>query len=313
MGQAMALPANCEVLNSHPKLTFRNGKYEYQIVRDGSRSLYTVSDGINKLSVPIPYCIGKGEGGQTYVLQYKDKFYESRVSFFNDIKSLDLTMGHEPKPPATIEEALGREMKLPETRQCFGCHTTNSLNGTSLQLEQLQEGVTCEQCHGPGEKHVAAMKSGDNNQTYIFNPKQLNTEDMSNFCGSCHRTWEQVALMDLRGVVNVRFQPYRLTLSKCYDSEDKRISCTACHDPHESRKRNAAFYDSKCIACHSSASQRPAPAAQTQPAKRLALSCPVAKANCVTCHMPQYEIPTSHLKFSDHHIRVAKPGEPYPN
>ena len=35
----------------------------------------------------------------------------------------------------------------------------------------------------------------------------------------------------MTGVANVRFQPYRLISSKCYDAEDSRIRCTACHDP----------------------------------------------------------------------------------
>jgi hypothetical protein len=118
--------------------------------------------------------------------------------------------------------------------------------------------------------------------------------------------------MGIRGVPNVRFQPYRLTNSKCYDSDDKRISCLACHDPHEPRKRDAAFYDSKCTACHSTAT-KVTPAAFKESDKRSAPPCPVSKANCVTCHMPKVEIPGSHFHFSDHQIRIARPGAPYPN
>lgn len=312
MGRALALPANCEILREHTKLTFRNGKYTYLITREGDRSIYKVSDGQGELAVPIAYCFGMGEGGQTYVLELNGKFYESRVSFYNDIKGLDITMGHVPTPPATLEEAMGREMAMSETRSCFGCHATNSVHGAKLQLDQLVEGVTCEACHGPGENHVAAMKKGDFSQKHIFNPNRLNTEEMSNFCGSCHRTWEDVARMGLRGVVNVRFQPYRLTNSKCYDLEDKRISCTACHDPHQNRKQDAAFYDSKCTACHN-ATAKAAPAALTQSDGRRFAVCPVGKANCSSCHMPKYEIPGSHLKFADHHIRIVRPGDPYPN
>lgn len=312
MALALALPATCDILRSNAKLTFRNGKYDYQIIRESNRSLYTVSDGAGTISAAIPYCFGKGEGGQTYVLEYKGKFYESRVSFYSDIKGLDLTMGHVPTPPATLEEAMGREMEMSETRSCFGCHTTNSLNGSNLQLDQLMEGVTCEACHGPGEKHVETMKAGDSGQKHIFNPKRLSTEELSDFCGACHRTWEQVATMNIRGVFNVRFQPYRLTNSKCYDPEDKRISCTACHDPHEGRKQNASFYDSKCIACHSGTAKA-AKAGFTQSHQSTAVACSVGKSNCVKCHMPKYEIPGSHLHFSDHHIRIVRPGEQYPN
>jgi formate-dependent nitrite reductase cytochrome c552 subunit len=39
----------------------------------------------------------------------------------------------------------------------------------------------------------------------------------------------------------------------------------------------------------------------------------VAKANCVTCHMPKIELPGAHARFTDHQIRIARAGEPYPN
>ena len=121
MARAMSSGDACEILRTHSKLTYKNGKYQYQIRRDGGRSLYTVTNGTETISAPVPWCFGRGEGGQTYVLQYKDKFYEGRVSFFTDIQGLDLTMGHHPEPPPTLEAALGREMAMPETRQCFGC------------------------------------------------------------------------------------------------------------------------------------------------------------------------------------------------
>jgi hypothetical protein len=312
MGRALFAPEKADILRDNPKLSYRNGQYNYLLTRDGNRTIYTVSDGINTLSLPIFSVFGDADMGQTYVLQYKDKYYEGRVSYYPDIKGLDITMGHVPRPPVTLVEAMGREMKMDETRACFGCHSTNALNGRNLQLDQMIEGITCEQCHGPGEKHVAAMQAGDLDQKQIFNPKKLSTDDLSNFCGTCHRTWEQVAVLGIRGVMNVRFQPYRLTNSKCYDPDDKRISCLACHDPHEPRKRDAAFFDSKCTACHSAATKA-APAAFQEEGKRVARRCPVGKANCVSCHMPKVEIPGSHFHFSDHHIRIARPGDPYPN
>jgi hypothetical protein len=127
----------------------------------------------------------------------------------------------------------------------------------------------------------------------------LTTEETSNFCGQCHRTWEQIAMNGPMGVGNVRFQPYRLTKSKCYDTEDKRISCVACHDPHKPLDEVTAHYDSKCAACHASAN----------PAAKL---CKVGTKNCVSCHMPKVELPGSHKLFTDHMIRIARAGEAYP-
>jgi formate-dependent nitrite reductase cytochrome c552 subunit len=38
----------------------------------------------------------------------------------------------------------------------------------------------------------------------------------------------------------------------------------------------------------------------------------VAYTGCVTCHMPKLELPGAHHKFSDHRIRVVRPGKSYP-
>ena len=61
----------------------------------------------------------------------------------------------------------------------------------------------------------------------------LSAEQPRTFCDQCHRTTEEIARQRQSGIANVRFQPYRLTGSKCYDPDDKRISCLACHDPYQ--------------------------------------------------------------------------------
>jgi len=36
--------------------------------------------------------------------------------------------------------------------------------------------------------------------------------------------------------------------------------------------------------------------------------CKVATSNCVTCHMPKYDLPQTHAVFTDHEIRVVREG-----
>ena len=85
----------------------------------------------------------------------------------------------------------------------------------------------------------------------IFNPGILSGDLLSQeFCGSCHRSVDEVFAMPQRGEINnLRFQPYRIFKSKCYQ-DDRRVSCIACHDPHAELISNPAFYDSKCLSCH---------------------------------------------------------------
>ncbi|MGH9762210.1 MAG: multiheme c-type cytochrome, partial [Blastocatellia bacterium] len=296
-----------EILRIRPHLTFREGPYSYRIDTTAGRAVFTVTDGTKTISEPVKWAFGLGVAGQTYLFTHDGRYIEGRVSYYSENKGLDVTVGHPQDVPRSIEDALGRWVGVDEARACFGCHTTRAVTATSLDVDRAVPGVTCEACHGPGGEHIASMKAGNLKQEHIFNPGALNTEDLSNFCGACHRTWEQVGMMGLRGVGNVRFQPYRLTNSKCYDTDDKRISCVACHDPHEDVKREPSFYDSKCTACHTQKQK------SGTEATRAAVICPVAKEKCTTCHMPKYDLPGGHYTFTDHDIRIVRPGDPYPN
>ena len=131
----------------------------------------------------------------------------------------------------------------------------------------------------------------------------MTPEETSNFCGQCHRTWDRVVRDRLRGEINVRFQPYRLANSKCYDGADRRLSCTTCHDPHKDAVVEAAFYDAKCQACHDPHGVKNAKAKV----------CPVGTSGCANCHMPKVLLPGGMQVFTDHQIRIVHAGDPYPN
>ncbi len=303
MGRASETAAECEILRSHRELTFQYGRFRYSIVRTGDQSIYSVSDGNSSISEPVLYAFGQGKAGQTYILFHNGTYRESRVSFYKETQGLDLTLGALGTVPATLDEALGRVMAPDEVVDCFGCHTTGAVSGSQLTLDKLETGLRCESCHASGEKHVAAMKSGDTTRMMIFNPSALGGDQLSqDFCGACHRSAGTVFSMPMRaGINSVRFQPYRIFNSKCY-SDDKRIECTACHNPHAPLERESSFYDSKCLACHRSGRQKSGDA----------VACKAGTKKCVECHMSRTEIPGSHFKFTDHWIRIVKPGDSIP-
>jgi hypothetical protein len=309
MAKALRSAENCQVLASHPSLTFRNGEYSYQIVRQSGHGLYRVSYRDESISAPLSYCFGHGETGQTYLLQYNGAFYESRVSFYPAVERLDFTLGSPRTEPESLEAALGQKLTPEDTRKCFSCHATNAVSETQeLRLEGLIPGIGCEACHGPAAAHVAAIKAGQPPQTGIFSPKNMAGDELSQrFCGSCHRSFDEVmAMPDLGGTGNLRFQPYRLAKSSCYSSDpkDRRISCIACHDPHEAVVREPAFYDGKCLACHASSANSPAGAT--------AKACRTSTRRCSTCHMPKIELAGAHAQFTDHFIRIVRSGASYP-
>ncbi len=296
MGHALELAADCSILRNHSRLTFTSGRYSYTITREGDRSMYRVTDGNATLTIPLNWAFGLGDAGQTYVFEREGIFYESRVSFYKAIDGLDITMGTRPIVPQNLTEAAGREMSHGELVSCVACHTTGAVHNLKLDAGALQPGVQCENCHPGAARHVEALNARDGKNAGMPDLSAMTAEDSFQFCGRCHRTWSEIAEKGPYSIENVRFQPYRLTNSKCYDPSDRRISCVACHNPHNEVVRNTAAYDPKCQACHGSQAK----------------SCPVGKRDCVSCHMPQIELPGAHRTFTDHQIRIVRANEPYP-
>jgi len=305
MAHALSLPGNNAVLKAHPMLTVRKGAFTYTVETHADQTTYSVSDGSQTMSFRVHWTFGAGS--QTWVLEYEGRLYESMVSYYPAINGLDTTIGDQDIQPKNLVEAFGRQLRPDEPSACFGCHSTGSVTGNHLHLESLKPGVTCEHCHTGALNHLEAISHGSL-QSVPPKLKKLSSEEISNFCGQCHRSWETVVRDRLRGEINVRFQPYRLANSKCFDGSDRRISCIACHDPHQEVVRDPVSYDSKCLACHASNGLNVA-AHQTQTPK----SCPVATSGCVTCHMPKVALPGGHQIFTDHDIRIVHANEPYPN
>jgi hypothetical protein len=322
MANALVLADQSRILRLHPRMTFRAGPYSFEIFNEGARWLYRVSDSEQTQTEPLLYAFGFGLVAQTYVFRHNGKLFESRVSFYTALEGLDWTVGDALSSTPGVEDAAGRDISGDEARNCFSCHGTASISGGKLDFGLMTPGVACEACHGPGEKHAVAMavEASDASDTLIFNPRSLNPESLSQeYCGACHRGVDVVAAMpDLGGVNNVRFQPYRLYNSRGHDPGDPHFACTACHDPHKYQHQPGTFYDAKCATCHAPRGASRAGAAgggNDRAGKREATaapSCPVANENCVSCHMPKVELPWAHFQFTDHRIRIARAGEPYP-
>ena len=314
MARALQMPSVDPLFQRRPKLAFKLGAYSYSIERRGGEVMYTVADGKETISLPLAYAFGTGS--QTFVLQREGRLYESFVSYYPAIDGLDITMGDQIREPKTLIEALGRELAASEASSCFGCHSTGAVTNKQLNLSAMNPGITCEHCHMGALDHLQAISHGKLDAV-PQKLRRLSPEDVSNFCGQCHRTWETVIRNKWLGEINVRFQPYRLANSKCFDGVDQRMSCIACHDPHREIVRDEQAYDAKCLACHSAGAKPSAGMLAEhagEPASEVKMRvCPVAASKCVTCHMPKTQLPGGHMIFADHEIRVVRAGEAYPN
>ena len=317
MARALAPAGECETLRAYAPFAFTLHGFTYRIERLGEQFNYTVSRGNESVTTPLLWCFGHGASGHTFVVRHESVYYETRVSYFTQLAGLDVTPGAPREAPASVKAALGQPQRHAEMQGCFTCHSTPGAGTFVVTLEQFTPGLHCEACHGPGSAHVAQAaqttltKAGNARRVKqtIFNPSRWSPDDVNQqFCGACHRSWESVMQMpDRGGEANVRFQPYRLANSKCYQNpDDRRISCIACHDPHAPLSHEAATYDAKCLACHQSGSV-------ALKKGRAAPACSAGKQqDCAACHMPKIEPEGLHFKFTDHWIRIVKAGDEYP-
>lgn len=309
-----SVPASkSDILHDHAGQSFRVETYDYKIVPEPNGAFsYTVTDSTaadpSKVSTaPITWAFGASKVGQSYLSEQAGKFHEIRFSYFETLHSFGVTPNQSPQAATSMRKATGRILSGEEAERCFGCHTTASKVSDHFEPANAMPGVTCQGCHGPGAKHVSAMKSGDLDAGLgaIVNPRDFRPVELVDFCGACHTTWWDAKRIAAIGVANVRFQPYRLESSRCWKKEDARLTCVGCHNPHQPLVRDAKAYDSHCLNCHSPSGAKPGP-------EHSVSGCPVAKQDCVTCHMPKYEVPDMHFKYTDHRIRIVKTDETFP-
>jgi hypothetical protein len=297
MSHALEPVAECAILKGNIHYSFRYGEFSYSITREGAKVVYAVSNGRERFTAPLEYAFGRGKAGQTYLYSVDGRYYESRVSYYAETGNLDLTVGAVNSRPTDLVSAAGRIMEGNEPRDCFGCHTTGARLGGTLQLKEFEPGVQCESCHGPGGEHLDAVSAGKSAKGTIRALASMDPQQSNDFCGTCHRTWQTVAMMGIRGVNTSRFPAYRLTSSPCFSLDDRRISCTACHDPHGGLVSDDQAYDSRCAACHNGVDKK---------------LCPVAKQACTSCHMLKVSPPEAHHAFPDHWFRIVRSKDDYP-
>lgn len=251
--------------------------YRYARVREGLR--VTITQGPRTLEALLEWAFGSGAQAMTPVGRYQGAYFEHRISYYRATDHPGRTTGHAGTPAKDPLAALGVKQDAATIGRCFGCHATNV--GPGPELLDMEPGVRCERCHGPGQAHVAG-------------PAMQNirrTKGME-LCAECHRQQEgSGATPEVRDPASVRFQPVGLAVSRCF-TKSGTMTCVTCHDPHENARRNAEHYNKVCQGCHPMAM---APASG---------ACGRGRGeNCLGCHM-RVTSPMTNLRFTDHRIRV---------
>ena len=255
------------------------------------------------------YYIGSGKRGRTYLFEREGFWFESPVNWYTKKQVWDMAPSQ-----IGVHEMPFTMLVSPDCLHCHASQVQESLPGSRNHYREqpfLQTGITCASCHGDASAHLAQNGKGP-----ILNPAKLDAERRDSICLQCHlegetavarpgysmnsfyagdRLFDQAVFFarDKKsdGTARSTSQWEALLLSACKRKSGDRLTCTTCHDPHQSPapEQRVAYFREKCLSCHGS----PVFVAKHHPEQQ----------DCASCHMPALTAENvAHEQVTDHRI-----------
>ncbi|MCX6593298.1 MAG: hypothetical protein NTZ56_17425 [Acidobacteria bacterium] len=316
MGRSVS-PAQEHLAKARPSATVTNDKQRrsFEVFVDGGRLMQAESGEGFRHVQPVSWAIGSGVNGFSFVVQRGDHLFQAPLSYYSKPGRWELSPGYE-----FADYGFNR----PIAAGCISCHSgaPNVVPDRSGLFEKTpfrELAIGCENCHGPGARHIAAKGA----RSTIVNPKRLPADRADEICMNCHQGGDTRILqpgkterdfrpgMTLNDVVAIFKLPRNrdnpadadllehhesMRLSQCFRAtaaKAERLSCGSCHNPHAVR----TDYRQACLGCHT------APFPATHPAR---------ESDCVSCHMPKRDVQViAHSALTNHRI-VRTRDQPLP-
>lgn len=273
----------------------------YSLKRTGDKMQYRVQmAGHPAQQFPVEALIGGKRHGISFLVRIPElegsplpiaRLIEARYFHSSGQDRLAFSLGFPEDKPTTYETAFGRVLTPYLEKRCLGCHVEPRTHGG-----RVETGVSCENCHGPGQPHLAALGAhtggNPNSNLGILNPDKLPMNERTRPCSQCH-AGSSLIEDPMPDDVLISDQVTALKNSECWRESGGNIACTNCHNPHKDASQAVlvARAEKTCLGCHSAA------------VKNHAGLCPVNRlTGCVPCHMAN-EIRGA-FTIAEHWIRV---------
>jgi hypothetical protein len=135
---------------------------EYALKRAGEPLQYRVQmPGHPPQEFPIETMVGGERHGISFLLRVPAvenlplpvaRLVEARYFHSASQNRLAFSLGFPEEKPSTYETAFGRVLTPYLEKRCLSCHVA-----PRSQATRAESGVSCENCHGPGQPHLAAL------------------------------------------------------------------------------------------------------------------------------------------------------------
>lgn len=190
---------------------------------------------------------------------------------------------------------------------CADCHSTNLRQNYIAEADSFNTtwdviNVSCEACHGPGEKHVefmnteeASTASDERIREDLILPRNVSQLEEINTCAPCHSRREKLADGYIHGDPFLDYYDPSLPHPPEYFADGEirdevyvygsflqskmyrlGIKCTNCHDPHSLRIKESITDNKLCMTCHVPTYNTPEHHFHEQNTEA---------SQCVNCHM----------------------------
>jgi hypothetical protein len=208
--------------------------------------------------VKLAYFVGSNTRGRTYLFERDGYWFETPVNWYAKKRVWDMAPNY--------LNAREMPLTLPVDANCLHCH----VSGVAAVLPGPRNhfaaapfahgGIGCASCHGDAAEHVRTKGKAP-----VLNPTKLDPARRDSVCLQCHLKarrrctgsdvrWRRTgwgrrcstALFTLCGRVRLvpngraTSQYEALLQSACKRASGDRMTCTTCHDPHNSQTRHCA-------------------------------------------------------------------------
>jgi len=244
----------------------------------------------------------------------------------------------EKAPPGDVLHWTGRYQTA--NTMCISCHTTGfekryDAVADTFASRWAEPNVSCQSCHGPGERHVAwARRQGDRpvvapvsgaRYGLSVDTRTAGPARQLDVCAPCHaRRSELTAAPGPGEPLLDHYLPSRLEAGLYHPDGQQLdevfvygsyrqsrmhqagVTCTDCHDPHSERVKLQG--NALCQQCHATqvTPRFPRAAGNYDTPAHHFHQAGTAAAQCVSCHMPAKNYMQIQPRL-DHSLRVPRP------
>ncbi len=343
MGRSFYQPSAANQIEDYTKVYFHrpsatyyamvrhDGKYfqrQYQIDYDGKQT--------NVSEAEIDFIVGSGNHSRTYLHRTaRNTLIELPLAWYAEKGGYwAMNPGYDRPDHQGRRRLIGYD--------CMFCHNAYpeipaaAGRRSDPVFLSVGEGIDCQRCHGPGEKHVALARQPnarpEDVRAAIVNPARLAPERQMEVCLECHLEttsfplpnsivrydrapfsyrpgepladfmlhFDQAPGHDQDQRFEIAGAAYRLERSACFQQSHGALQCSTCHNPHDVPRGEAAsrHYTAVCRQCHSAAFDR-----------LVASGKHTSESDCTGCHMPKRRTDdVVHVVMTDHTIQRRKPA-----